>query len=370
MESVVQTRERVAWVDIAKGLTMLCIVFGHLMVDTFTQSLVYAFHVPTFFLLSGYCFNGNLPFLKFVSKKIKRIMIPYFTFGLLAIVIYLLYGRLTHTETQTVAQCFLGLIIGNGKSDMMEFNKHIWFLPCLFVMTVIFYGVSRLVDRIVSRTKCSAAAAYAVLTVVLFAAAFPAFGWHTKWYLPWGTETALRFLSLYSLGFCLSRQKIAHVSFRKEPLKASVLVIMAAACAVVLYWAARKNYLMNLVNGHFMVWYMGDKFGNKYYYWLSALSGIAVVLIISLLLPESKLLIAAGKKTMPVLLLQRYPIMVLRLILDRFSWQSEPLAAAVMLLLSVLVMAACIVADSVIRRFFPFMYGCRYPKKKSAEPKA
>ena len=44
-----QTRNRIAWIDIAKAITILLVVFGHTIRGGLAQSIVYSFHVPTFF---------------------------------------------------------------------------------------------------------------------------------------------------------------------------------------------------------------------------------------------------------------------------------------------------------------------------------
>ncbi len=44
--------ERLQYVDIARGLTMLCVILGHMELDNL-NILIFSFHIPLFFLVSG-----------------------------------------------------------------------------------------------------------------------------------------------------------------------------------------------------------------------------------------------------------------------------------------------------------------------------
>ena len=50
---MLQTKQRLAWLDIAKAITIFLVVFGHTLRDGVAKQIVYAFHVAAFFLLSG-----------------------------------------------------------------------------------------------------------------------------------------------------------------------------------------------------------------------------------------------------------------------------------------------------------------------------
>ncbi|WP_270224197.1 acyltransferase family protein [Lactiplantibacillus pentosus] len=49
--------KRIEWIDIAKGIAILAVVVGHTLGPYNGQlfgSLIFAFHMPIFFMLSGY----------------------------------------------------------------------------------------------------------------------------------------------------------------------------------------------------------------------------------------------------------------------------------------------------------------------------
>jgi hypothetical protein len=49
--------KRVEWIDLAKFIAISLMVMGHLGLPKPAARLIHVFHMPVFFLLSGYCFN-------------------------------------------------------------------------------------------------------------------------------------------------------------------------------------------------------------------------------------------------------------------------------------------------------------------------
>ena len=78
------TRERFDYIDIAKGIGILMVVWAHIMIVGWTHRVIYAFHMPLFFFLSGMLFQRDKysSFVKFVSKRTKRLLIPYVVYSI------------------------------------------------------------------------------------------------------------------------------------------------------------------------------------------------------------------------------------------------------------------------------------------------
>ena len=49
--------ERIAWIDFAKGLAMILVVFGHVILPSLLQNFIYVFHMPFFSVMSGFLLN-------------------------------------------------------------------------------------------------------------------------------------------------------------------------------------------------------------------------------------------------------------------------------------------------------------------------
>lgn len=91
--------QRIKWIDLAKGITILLVVIGHVSLGllesrNFVSStkllllivqMVYVFHMPVFFALSGFFFktlNSKNEFMYMFKKKIISLGIPYVAFSL------------------------------------------------------------------------------------------------------------------------------------------------------------------------------------------------------------------------------------------------------------------------------------------------
>lgn len=72
-------RNRIASLDTAKGIAILAVILGHYFQEFSPDkmNIVYCFHMPLFFLISGYCLSINKTFKDFAKSKIHRLLIPY-----------------------------------------------------------------------------------------------------------------------------------------------------------------------------------------------------------------------------------------------------------------------------------------------------
>lgn len=81
------TKTRIEAIDIAKGIGILLVIFGHICTGTdetySVKIMIYSFHMPLFFLISGYCFNNAKydSFKKFLVSRLKTIICPYLLFS-------------------------------------------------------------------------------------------------------------------------------------------------------------------------------------------------------------------------------------------------------------------------------------------------
>ena len=66
----------------AKGTLICLVVLGHMEIDETVNTIIFWFHVPAFFILSGIFLRyENIQLRKEIEKKWKRLMIPYFVYS-------------------------------------------------------------------------------------------------------------------------------------------------------------------------------------------------------------------------------------------------------------------------------------------------
>ena len=76
--------ERIVWVDIAKGVGIILVVFGH-MIDgySFLGKYIWSFHMPLFFYLSGLFMPDSLS-LHSVQKRTRQLLLPCIVFTIIS----------------------------------------------------------------------------------------------------------------------------------------------------------------------------------------------------------------------------------------------------------------------------------------------
>ena len=84
--------KREVWIDTARGIAILLVVLGHIFpVEHKVNQIIYSFHVPIFFIISGMLLSINydkwicMSFKDIAIKKIKEYMYPYLIFSIISI---------------------------------------------------------------------------------------------------------------------------------------------------------------------------------------------------------------------------------------------------------------------------------------------
>lgn len=96
--------ERNKQVDIIRGGAILLVVLEHALgtSDNFLAKIILSFHMPVFFILSGYLAHEKIigDFGTVIKKKVKRLLIPQITLAILSLLYNFFIGKLVlHTAT-------------------------------------------------------------------------------------------------------------------------------------------------------------------------------------------------------------------------------------------------------------------------------
>lgn len=134
-------KARIDWIDMAKGLGMICVIYSHMCTGHTIYKWMYSFHLPLFFFLSGFVFSTKASFGVFVKRKIKTILLPYFA---LAIPMILMEGILTRAPGQNLLIRFAQL----GAAVLLQKRLWtLWYLACLFLLNLLFYPLAKYIKR-------------------------------------------------------------------------------------------------------------------------------------------------------------------------------------------------------------------------------
>lgn len=102
-------------IDITKFIALILMVFGHVppTQDHFHE-IIYSFHMPLFFFISGLCYNPE----RFGWKKgVRTLLVPYLFFNVIVIFLNVLMGIATGSGPQLLQYSFnsvLGILCGSS----------------------------------------------------------------------------------------------------------------------------------------------------------------------------------------------------------------------------------------------------------------
>lgn len=132
---------RLNWIDSAKGFLILLVVLGHIStINGDLKNWIFTFHMPAFFIISGFLFSYNndedKSINRFVIKKIKGIVVPYFWFSLFSLLYTMISNYIMGNGIKAVLVCVFETFSTLGIYTL-------WFLPTLFFTYVLAFIIFR-----------------------------------------------------------------------------------------------------------------------------------------------------------------------------------------------------------------------------------
>lgn len=190
---------RFDYLDLAKGLGIIMVVWGHIMLVGMSHKLIYAFHMPLFFFISGLLFNKDQfdSLGAFFMHRAKRLLIPYFLYSVSTWGIWALFRYLRHDSVDSYIMPLIQTFIAQGSGAFMVHNSALWFVPCLFAVEILYYIFSRL-NEWLTLTLCFTTAGIGALLVILY-------GDNYLFLLPWNLDAAFFALPFYGMANAIIR---------------------------------------------------------------------------------------------------------------------------------------------------------------------
>lgn len=243
--------QRDAGIDRAKGLLILLVVLGHMaggvrftlgesgfaVLDQ-TYIGINLFHMAAFFFLAGFCRARNTrgrTLGAFVAGKARRLLVPYVFWGVASAAVYVALGSVLGLVTGGVDyyeargsgvenwwQPFVSLLHAGGwpRGEGFRCNSVLWFLPAMFVTSVLHEGLTRVRGWDGRGVPCAAALVCFALGGALRLA-------HVDG-LPWGLAVVPWYLGFMVWGGLVSR--------RADELGRGIVALGAAALVGICCW--------------------------------------------------------------------------------------------------------------------------------------
>ena len=334
---------RINWIDNLKALGIVLVIFAHI-VPADTQ-YIYSFHVPIFFFISGYLVKDHallLPWRTFLHKNFKALIVPYIVIGLATYLFWLLILRHFGENLELNIpphKPLIGMLTGLGTDRLLQHNPPLWFLPCLFMTTLIFSALRRLTNN-----PIAIAAVLLLLAVIGFS--LPEF---INFRLFWNFDVALVAVAFYGVGYLLKRQQDKWMQFQ---MKMHRIIILIVALLIVQLWLLRDNGRVDM----FYTWY-----GNHIIrFFGAAFLGIAFWSIISAFLPSTKITRLIAKESLALFLLHKVAFQIITGVAVfglGFSSSFKDEGLIVAMVYTVLSIVMILPAALLIKRYAPWILG-------------
>lgn len=329
---------RIRWLDAAKAIGIILVVLGHISRDTVLVQWIYLFHMPLFFFVSGWVYKKK-NVLKDIGHRARTLMVPYYVFGGVLLLYWQLFERRFRDSALSFGQSVYGLL--TGEYDYLDFNVHLWFLPCLFVTAVFFNVLVNVGDRWKNGGIVFAGFVSLAMSAVSLVMVCPP--------LIWGFERTFQYIGFYAAGAMLSKTRVEGLAEKMgRGMQGAVLLLCLSATVALNHW--------NLTAGIFR--------------YIDAFLGIFLVVAMALLLQNSALVQYLGRTTLLVLCIHGpiYRILIqvfsLMLQISTDSFRSN-------LFLSIFVTAAtlalCALCYEICRRIVPWALGMKRQQAQTPE---
>lgn len=332
---------RIGWIDEAKGIGMLCIVFCHAIRGRgLLNQYLYSFHVPLFFFLTGVTYVHKSGELKaFLGKRVKQLWIPYWVFGLISLAIYQFLGNIALKTLDggvnyTLAQNVRWLCY--GYTDAI--NSPLWFLPCLFLCS----GMLWLWQAAFSRAKGKKTVAIQAAPFLISLAFAEMYQHWLRVKLPWHLQTALILFAFCWAGSLMGRSNLLCTKPIWLRLMAGLLLLGSGAAIGL--WNERVQYTAGI-------------YGKGLLFYTAGFMSIVGISLLCQSLPRIQCLEAVGRNTMPILVMHKFPVLFFQCVCpvtkDYLAQGSIVWSIAV----SIVCVLMCVAAGWVIQWILPEALG-------------
>lgn len=287
------SKKRIEWIDVAKGIGTLLVILSHLTQnDQFLRTIIFSFHMPLFFFLSGMVFSNKKPFKQFLFRKIRTLYIPYVIFLILdyfiSFILSCIQNGFSINMVKDISFLFFKSLIGwNFMQNIYSNNPPIWFLCALFFASIVLYFVLKL-------NKALVILAIPLCILLTYFISVP---------LPFGISHIIAALPFMIIGYfskalfnkfnnlCISKIKIKKYSF-------ICLIILTMAFIFVI------SIVISKYNG--FVSMQSLEYGNTLLFYINAIIGIIVVCGVSIILPKLRIIKYYGENSIIILCVHFY----------------------------------------------------------------
>ena len=205
-------KTRLEYLDVAKGLGILCVVIGHEFIPMILSDWIYSFHMPLFFIVSGY-FCSKREFGEVIAKGWKRLLLPILVTTIVAnIGMTFIFFRSGEWLGPSVSSWIFSVVTFNGEFDVVG----LWFVWALFWGKIYFCFLQKLPKYQIF-----------IVSVLLFFLGYTLYP-TLRGSVPWHIDKSLQVPIFLFVGMLLNQYEVLDRLCNKVALFVSIIIMSLA----------------------------------------------------------------------------------------------------------------------------------------------
>lgn len=336
-------KNRIEWIDLAKGFAILFVILGHILEQFYSSGgiikivyiAIYSFHMPLFIALSGMVFKSEKypSVLVLIKKKAKTLIIPSYCFIPIKIIIELLNGNKLKINIKTIVRTLLQFRV--------DILAQYWFLPTLFCIFIIVWFIHKYFKRDLYRILISTAVSIVGAVYYIY----------IKKALPFCLDNAMLLTVFFEMGYQLYK-RIITLSNKMTTFWSCLFIWVIGAYVNYNFFGKTP---VSLANATIL---------NPALFFIVAFSGLMVIVLICYCLTSIRLINLFGRNSLVIYLIGGLIIIPFTSLLHHISNNKIILMIACVIIALVTTFISAIISI-FINRFLPFLVGKSYDKRKT-----
>ena len=169
MDNALTSRHRELWIDVLRGIGIIIVILGHTSPPF--NKFIYGFHMPLFFILSGYLWKPKEK--RLIVDGLRRYIIPYFTLCGINLLIEITKGAFSN-DSISLGKYVIGIFYSRGTTEWMPNCSPLWFLTAIFIALFLYEIIHKINNYIIQALVilllglCSALLSYFDIFKLLF----------------------------------------------------------------------------------------------------------------------------------------------------------------------------------------------------------
>lgn len=290
--------------------------------------------------MSGIFHSNYGSYKKFISKKIKGLIITYFTFAITLFLFWLIIGRKygeSAINNTPIKIAFSGIFIGSNIKNIssIDWGAPVWFLLCLFVVTNLYYFILKLeIKKII------------IVNIILGCIGYYLSKCDYLLFKVWHFNTALIAINFYTFGNLLKDRLL-----KIENISNGILTLLFFLSIIV-----------NMLNGRIDM--SGNHYSNIILFYLTAILGIIFIFgFIKKIKVANNFIEWIGQNTLIILAYHLRAMTFIKLILSiilKINFPEDNLFLNI--IFSIIQILLCIPVIFIFNKYLPFLIGKKKEK--------